>query len=300
MIQRFIRVRDTQLEAQESEGDGPLVFMLHGNSSSAATFAGALASEAGRRFKLVSLSLPGHGASSPARTPDAEYSVPALAGLLREVIAGFGAGSYALVGHSLGGHVFSHALPSLQGAVGLVLISAPPLSAVALPQAFAPAPASAVLFKGELDEGEVDLLASSLLGRARTNEAIFAQLRRDIGRTDVHFRPALGKSIMAGQLADEVAIVAETRTPVAMLWGTEDVFLHRGYYETVRVGAAAAGGSRSRALATACTSTAPRSFIRCSRHCCAKRLVSDAPAGLSSSVGSRHGIYLPTYLERVG
>ena len=237
MSTTFFDIPDGRLEARQSRSDGPLVVMLHGNSSSAATFAPVLAGPLGQRFRLVSLSLPGHGASTPARDPESAYAVPALARLICDVIARWGATRYALVGHSLGGHIFSEALPGLPGAAGLVLISAPPLSLSTLPQAFAPDPVGGALFKGELNDAEVACLVSALLGGAARNEAIAAQLDSDVRRTDIRFRPSLGKSIMTGRLEDETAIVAATRVPVALVYGTDDVFLRREYQDSVGLGA---------------------------------------------------------------
>lgn len=236
MAEQLISTSSGSIEVLTSGGDGPLVFLLHGNSSSAATFAGTLASRVGRRFRLVSISLPGHGESSSARAPLSEYAVPALAKLVPEIIARFGAERYALVGHSLGGHVFSEALPELPGAAGLVLISAPPLSMSRLSRAFAPDPVDGALFNAELSDDEVDTLASALLAGAGRDADIAALLRRDIRRADPAFRPALGRSIMTGQLDDEVAILAKTRVPVALVFGTADVFLRRSYYDEVELG----------------------------------------------------------------
>ncbi len=242
MLERRIPVEGLELEVLESHGAGPHVFMLHGNSSSAETFRALFESPLGERFKLVALSLPGHGRSTASVAPREQYSITNLARISEATITQYGAQEYALVGHSIGGHVFSHALPGLSTARGLILVSAPPISLSVLSQAFKPDPAGGAIFRGELDVKEIEVLARALLGPAGADAALLDGLRRSIKRTDRAFRPALGESIVAGELDDEVANVAHTQVPVAMVWGTDDAFINPGYYESIQAGQWLNGG----------------------------------------------------------
>ena len=242
MRQRIISVRGLSIEAYESDSKGPLVFLLHGNSSSAQSFNGLLGSRLGSDYRLVSLSLPGHGASGVSRSPDADYAVAGLAETAAHVVRHYGEPAFALIGHSLGGHVWTEALAALPEAKGLVLISAPPLSLASLGAAYKPDPVGGALFRGELSDGDVDAMAGALLGKARADAAVRATLERDLRRTDVAFRPALGKSLMEGRLGDAVKVAAESTVPLAMLWGAEDPFLQPAYSEGARLGRSLAGG----------------------------------------------------------
>jgi pimeloyl-ACP methyl ester carboxylesterase len=172
---------DMRLEYLESAGNGPQVFMLHGNSSSARTFAPWLESAAAQPFNCKSLSLPGHGLSAQAGAM-ADYSVPALVRLLVDLVEAEATGSYVLVGHSVGGHLFTQALPQLKRCVGLVLISAPPVAG--LTEAFKPDPVGGSLFKPELDAAEIEMLSTALLGGAALSSVAKARLGTDIERAD--------------------------------------------------------------------------------------------------------------------
>lgn len=228
---RSITIDDVRLELRGSGGYGPTVFLLHGNSSSSRSFDGLLEGTLGRRYALWSIDLPGHGASAPSPRPRDHYSIPGLSRLLGDAIAQLAEGPYALVGHSLGGHVLSHALPRLPGAQALVLISAPPLSLGSLPRAYRPDPVDGAIFKGPLSEPEIERLASALLGPAAQDPAHRDVLRAAIRATDPEVRATLGQSVMAGLLHDERAIVATTTVPVALVWGTDDAFIEPGYYD---------------------------------------------------------------------
>lgn len=87
--------------AYDVGGDaGPVVVFVHGLTSSRHAWEPVTRLLA-RDFTCVRIDLRGHGASSSA----AEYSMPSLVGDVRAVVEDIGAGTPALVGHSLGASV---------------------------------------------------------------------------------------------------------------------------------------------------------------------------------------------------
>lgn len=230
---RSITIDDVRIELRGSSGYGPTVFLVHGNSSSSRSFEGLLAGTLGRRHALWTIDLPGHGASARSPRPREHYSIPGLSRLVGEAITRVAEGPYALVGHSLGGHVLSHALPRLAGAQGLVLLSAPPLALASLSRAYRPDPVDGAIFKGALAEPEIERLASALLGPAAARPELHEALGAAIRATDPELRSALGQSVMAGELHDERAIVAASTVPLALVWGTDDAFIEPDYYAEI-------------------------------------------------------------------
>jgi pimeloyl-ACP methyl ester carboxylesterase len=231
MKSRIIVVDDFAIELLESDGLGTPVFLVHGNSSAADSFEPLLQSQLGRRTKLVALSLPGHGGSSSARDPEAVYNIPALGQLVAKVVAAYGESRYWLVGQSLGGHALTESLDALPGALGLLLISAPPTSLAHFAQTFKPDPSEGRLFKGPLDASEVELLADCFSLPAADPSR--ARLVANIRRTDSLFRPSLGASLALGRALDEREIVGQSRVPLAVLAGSEDRFLNPSYFGTL-------------------------------------------------------------------
>jgi pimeloyl-ACP methyl ester carboxylesterase len=237
MQRRLVQVDGLRLEVIESRSSGQTVFLLHDASSSAETFLPLINSPLGYVYRLVAISLPGHGRSDTGNSPEETYSIPALARVIQRAIAKFKVDDeYVLVGHGIGGHVLMHALPSLSDASGLILVSAPPASAATWASTHRPFPASGTFFKGELTPNEIDVLAKTLLGPASADASLLDQQWTAIATTDRQFRPSLGSSITAGNLMNEQSILMASPVPVAFVWGTEDEFTYPSAHEKVNTG----------------------------------------------------------------
>lgn len=227
MRSKTVTVNGLSIETLESEGRGPHVFLCHGNSSAANSFEPLLTGAFGRTFHVVAINFPGHGASSPAE----DCSIEALGRLAAAIVRQFQPEQYWLVGQSLGGHALLEALDAFPDARGLALISAPPISLSTFQQAFKPDPTAGCLFKGELGEAEIEMLAACFSEKAAPRA--MARLKENIRATAPSFRTALGASLAAGRLRDERDIFAQSRLPVLLLAGTEDKFLNLDYYATL-------------------------------------------------------------------
>ncbi|MBA2676079.1 alpha/beta fold hydrolase [Ramlibacter sp.] len=218
-----------RIAALASDGDGPVVFLCHGNSGGADDFAGLLASPLGQRLRLVALDLPGHGASDPASDPARGYSIGGFGDAVEAAIATSGAERYWLVGQSLGGHVLMESLHRLPGARGLVLLSAPPLAAHMLAAAFKPDPTGGALFAAEISREQETLMARAFVN---TGDGPLAdRIRAGIRATDPRMRECLGASL--GAIADERALFDRAAVPVAVVAATDDAFLQGAYYATL-------------------------------------------------------------------
>src|SRR5215217_2423117 len=119
-------------------GDGPLLLLIHGITSSSANWEPVLPLLE-ERFTVVAPDLLGHGASAK---PQGDYSLGAYACLVRDLLLALGHERATIVGHSLGGGVamqFSYQFP--ERGERLVLVSSgglgqdvhPLLRAAALP-----------------------------------------------------------------------------------------------------------------------------------------------------------------------
>lgn len=226
--QSWISIDDMDIEVLESSGSGAPILVFHGNSSSAHSFRPLLAGPLGQRHRVIAVSFPGHGASSPASDHAKFYTIEGLGRLAARVAATYQLDAYFLIGQSLGGHAILEALDQFTHCRGLVLLSAPPISLTTLQQAFKPDPSHGSLFKGQLSDAEVAQLASCF--SAGHDARALTVLENAIRSTDVQFRPALGASLAAGQVKDEWAALAAAPFPVMLMLGTEDQFLQADYY----------------------------------------------------------------------
>ncbi len=121
-----------------TEGEGPVVVLVHGMAGSSATWERVIPALA-ERFTVVALDLPGHGASAK---PDGDYSLGAFASIVRDLMVASGYERATVVGQSLGGGVamqFAYQFPSrcerlvLVGSGGLGREVSPLLRALAFP-----------------------------------------------------------------------------------------------------------------------------------------------------------------------
>jgi pimeloyl-ACP methyl ester carboxylesterase len=87
--------------AYRQAGDGPVVVLVHGITSSSETWQRVMPVLA-RRFTVIALDLAGHGESAK---PKGDYSLGAHASVLRDLLAELGHERATFVGHSLGGGV---------------------------------------------------------------------------------------------------------------------------------------------------------------------------------------------------
>ncbi len=217
----------------ESEGQGPDVLMLHGNSTSSHSFFPQLNSPLGQTYHLVALDLPGHGRSFPAADPKTDYSIPGYASIVAQVVSHLGIGDLVLVGHSLGGHVVLEALEYLPQVKGCLIFGAPPLGhPPAMDQAFHPHPALTSALKGEFTEQEVREWAAAML---KDGTPIPQFLLEDFQKTDKQAREFLGQSIAAGKIGSEMEIVANLTCPLAVVHGADEKLIQLEYLQSLKM-----------------------------------------------------------------
>jgi pimeloyl-ACP methyl ester carboxylesterase len=127
--------------AYRFEGDGPLVVLVHGMAGSGSTWDRVVPSLV-ERFAVLTVDLPGHGAS--AKPADCDYSLGSFASVVRDLMMALGLERGTIVGQSLGGGIamqFAYQFPSrcerlvLVGSGGLGRDVSPLLRALAFPGA---------------------------------------------------------------------------------------------------------------------------------------------------------------------
>ncbi len=238
MNQQSVEIAGQLIAYLESPGgradrDGRAVIFVHGNSSSARTWLPVLDGSFGRRFRCLALDLPGHGQSEPARDK-ADYSLPGYAAVLAGFTRALGAADAIVVGWSLGGHIALEAAPALPGAAGFVIFGAPPVgSAAQLAEAFLPNPAMNAGFTASLTEAEATSFAASFTAPGSALPA--SEFVPDILATDGAARAGLLASIGEGRFADEVAIAAGLRQPLAILHGSGEQLVSLDYLRKLTI-----------------------------------------------------------------
>jgi pimeloyl-ACP methyl ester carboxylesterase len=222
-----ITIGGQRIAYAQSAGTGRPVVLVHGNSSSAATWQGLLGGPFGQQYRCLALDLPGHGRSAPAGDGEG-YTLPGYAALVAGWATAVGAADAAVVGWSLGGHIAIEAAPGLPGAAGYVIFGTPPVSAPAqLAEGFLPNPAMNAAFTAELSADEARGFAAASL--APGSGVPLDDLVAEILATDGAARAGLYAGIGAGKFADEVALVRGLTVPVAVLHGEAEQLVSLDY-----------------------------------------------------------------------
>ena len=235
MDQQSIEIAGQRIAYLETPGgaEDPAVIFVHGNSSSARTWLPVLTGSFGRRFRCLALDLPGHGQSGPA-SDQASYSLPGYAAVLAGFAKATGATDAVVVGWSLGGHIALEAAPALPEAAGFVIFGTPPVgSAAQLAEAFLPNPAMNAAYTASLTEPEATSLAGSYTAPGSALAA--SEFVPDILATDGAAREGLAASIGEGRFADQVAIAAGLRQPLAILHGSGEQLVNLDYLRTLTI-----------------------------------------------------------------
>ncbi|MCO6000257.1 alpha/beta fold hydrolase [Actinoallomurus rhizosphaericola] len=238
MEQLTVNIAGQQIAYLESPGgrgsqDDRAVIFVHGNSSSARTWLPVLTGNFGRQFRCLALDLPGHGQSEPARD-QSDYSLPGYAAVLADFARTLGAADAVVVGWSMGGQIVLEAAPTLQDAAGFVIFGAPPVaSAAQFTEAFLPNPVMNAIGSASLSESEARSFAESFT--APGSALATSEFVSDILATDGAARAGLGSSVGEGRFADEVAIVAELRRPLAILHGAGEQLVNLDYLRKLTI-----------------------------------------------------------------
>jgi pimeloyl-ACP methyl ester carboxylesterase len=228
-----VNVGGQQIAFTQSEGGGRAVIFVHGNSSSARTWRPVMTGAFGQRFRCLTLDLPGHGGSAPARNR-ADYSLPGYAAALAGFAQATGATDAVIVGWSLGGHIALEAAPAMPAAAGYVVFGTPPVaSAAQMGEAFLPNPAMNVGFTASVGPEEARAYAESFT--APRSALSLDEFIADIVRTDGEARAGLFASIGEGRFADEVAIVGALRPPLAILQGEGEQLVNVDYLRQLTI-----------------------------------------------------------------
>jgi pimeloyl-ACP methyl ester carboxylesterase len=215
---------------RESAGTGRPVVLVHGNSSSSRTWQAVLDGPFGQRFRCLAIDLPGHGGSP--KPAGGDYTIATFTNAVVDFAKANDALNAAFVGWSLGGHIVLQSAPELPDAAGFAIFGTPPLpSPAAVPQAFLPVSAVGLGFTANLFPQDAEAYASHFVAPGSTLP--LDPFTGDILNTDPAARAGIGAAIASGAVADEAAIVAALRQPLAVLHGREDQLISLDYLRGV-------------------------------------------------------------------
>jgi pimeloyl-ACP methyl ester carboxylesterase len=220
MVDDCVTVNGYEVAYSQARRASPMLFFVHGNSSSRTAFRHQMHSRVLARYRRIAIDLPGHGASSRPGDPATGYGLETLADVLRAIVVRLDAEEAVFVGHSFGDHLLLQAAPLLFHMKGLLIFGAPPLSRPPrIEAAFLPNPAGQVFLQEDLSDNEV-----KARGRASTASGVPPSgFCDDVRRTDPIFRSTLAACLASLAYRGEVETL---RQSVVDVWIEGSLYRH--------------------------------------------------------------------------
>ena len=231
---RNIETRHGAVAIRDTEGQGPAVFFIHGNSSCSLVFEAQFEGPLAERHRLVAMDLPGHGESADAGDPGRTYSMPSYAEAAADVLASLDIADPVVLGWSLGGHIgieMTHLLPGMRG---LVITGTPPAGpgAEEVNVAFAQIPELAFAGTEDFSEEQVQTFARYIYSLTKPASA---ELVEAVRRTDGRARQCMFADFLdpASRLKPQIRSVASWPKPLAIIQGSDEPFMDLAYFDTL-------------------------------------------------------------------
>ncbi|MDR3497647.1 MAG: alpha/beta hydrolase [Parvibaculum sp.] len=214
----------------DTGGEGPVVLLIHGNSSCKEIFGRQLVSELGLSYRMIAFDLPGHGQSSDAPDPEKTYSIHGYADAAMALLAAFGVKRAVVVGWSLGGHAALELLERWPGTVAAWITGTPPAGAADMGDAFIPSEHMGLTFKDSFTDEEAAIYAQETVG---ASVDLHPWMIDACKRADGRFRPLMLQSVAAGLDVDGRMVAETALQPLAVVSGSEEPFVSNAFLRTV-------------------------------------------------------------------
>lgn len=229
---RKIETSHAEIEIAETDGTGPTLLMIHGNSSCKEVFRNQIEGEIGREFHCIAMDLPGHGGSSDASDPERTYWMPGYAECALELMRVLGHERFAMLGWSLGGHIGIEMLARYDAVTRLMISGTPPVarSQDSVDAGFRVNDHMHLAAQRDLSDDEVAAYARATCGINAPYEPF---LKDAVGRTDGRARELMFSRILATEAADNMAVVTSTSVPLAVVNGEEDQFVDNDFVAAI-------------------------------------------------------------------
>ena len=215
------------------DGHKTPVLLLHGNSSHGDIFRHQVAALQAAGHGCIVPDLPGHGRSEDAANPEATYSFPGYANILRKLLNRLGVNTYHVVGWSLGGHIGIELWYADACAKSLLITGTPPthLSPGGAARAFNSSSTMNLAGTRSFGPAEVVDYGTAMTG-ARLDRR--SRLARAITRADGNARQWMMKNSLAGIGTDQVKAVGECDRPLGIVQGRRDPFVNILYLQSLK------------------------------------------------------------------
>ncbi|MFW6218920.1 MAG: alpha/beta fold hydrolase [Bacteroidota bacterium] len=222
-----IHFKDVNADAQKT------VLLLHGNSMNSSLMDNFIQWKEMQQYRIIAPDFPGHGLSERSQNPEHDYSVINLMEMVNYLTGELNPGKIVIFGHSLGGHIAINLANDISQLKGISICGTPPLTLPPeIEKAFLPNPSIGLVFKPDLDDEQLQLLANSFTPEGTD---INRRVKTSIRDCDPLVRAFIGKSIATELINDETEIIQSLQCPVAVFHGSEEAIVNLKYIESLKI-----------------------------------------------------------------
>jgi pimeloyl-ACP methyl ester carboxylesterase len=236
MREKSITIGYNHLAYGEANRDsGPVIFFIHGNSSSHRIWLKQLSFSGLAAYRLIAFDLPAHGDSLPSPEPLRDYSLPELGRLLAEAVKILADDQpFILVGISFGTNCTAEMLAYDLHPKGIMLVGSSVFgTGITISDFVNPELDMSILFT---DDGDGDVLYSFL------SKSCFPEDKEDIRnliddyyRVAPPFRSSVIQTVMAGNYADEIGLLKSAGSQICIVFGERDNMVDIHYLDNAGI-----------------------------------------------------------------
>ncbi len=211
-------------------GDRTIVF-IHGNSQSHSIWDKVILEIPNKEsYSLISVDLPGHGASFRSDEPEKDYSIQGMSSKLKNFIidAVPTESEFIVVATSLGTNLVGEIADTFSKCRGFFFVSPCIIgSGFTTSDLFQPNPNIAPFFTANPKPEDLNNLLDDLL--VSNDYKIREEIKADYLKTDSRFRENWFASVLKAEYTDEIAKLKSTGKPIAILFGEQEKFCNTSY-----------------------------------------------------------------------
>ena len=210
------------------------IFFLHGNSSSSRTWQAQWESPLFEGYRLIAIDMPGHGASGVSANPAMDYTMKGLALILAEAINALTRGPYIVCATSLATNITAEMIAYGIEPAGILLEGASVIGeGIGLDKVTQPGVDISPITMDEVPAASVEGYSRVVFHTVDVDT--LRQFVEDFLAVQAPFRTTIIGSIFSGQMSDQVNLLRGFSSPLAFVYGEEELVVNTGYLSGVDV-----------------------------------------------------------------
>ncbi|MDE1193175.1 MAG: alpha/beta hydrolase [Arachidicoccus sp.] len=233
-MEEFILITEAKIAVRKYESVDNAIVFLHNSSGSMDIWDQQFNDPQFKDYSMICFDLPGHGKSSHSKQPEKDYTLPAMADNVLQILNSLSLHRYIIVAVSLSTNFVAEIADKLVNCEGIFMIGASVIGQGISPaDILLPFEFGAALFEENPDNYMLDNYMRGLY--YKSNSVLQEKLMRNYLAADARFRQNIGASIAKGEWKDETVNLALLRKNIAWIYGEKEQIINAGYLNKINI-----------------------------------------------------------------